>query len=275
MQEGEHPLRRTAKESSSVRSRKKLLGKSNWFKERRRQDEYMMDPEYRRTTKKERKKQESRTIAQKTVLFVEHTKKGELAAELRTLLSRLAPTLKFGIKVVERTGTALRNLFSQGSLWDGTKCGREEKDCITCHQECEVLPPCTRVSLVYENICTRCNPDARGKKDVKKIKEDPPSIYIGETSRSIQERLAEHHADLKNRRERSHMLKHQVLHHNKEDTPFVMRAVSYHRSALSRQTAEAVRIMRRGGEGAILNSKGEFNRCFIPRLMLIEEDKLN
>ena len=70
------------------------------------------------------------------------------------------------------------------------------------------------------------------------------------------------------------MLKHSVLHHNKEDTPFVMRAVSYHRSALSRQAAEAVRIMRRGGEGAILNSRGEFNRCFIPRLMLIEEDKL-
>ena len=53
-----------------------------------------------------------------------------------------------------------------------------------------------------------------------------------------------------------------------------MRAVSFHRSALSRQAAEAVRIRRRGGEGSILNSKGEFNRCFIPRLMIMEEDNL-
>ena len=219
-------------------------------------------------------KKESGTIAQRTVLFVEHSRKGELASELRGLMSRLPPTLKFGVKIVERTGTALRNMFGQGSLWDGAQCGRGQGECVTCHQECEVLPPCTRVSLVYENICTKCNPDAGGKKEIKKIKDDPPSVYIGETSRSIQERAAEHHADLRNRREKSHMLKHQVLHHNQEDTPFVMRAVSYHRSALSRQAAEAVRIMRRGGEGAILNSKGEFNRCFIPRLMLIEEDKL-
>ena len=31
---------------------------------------------------------------------------------------------------------------------------------------------------------------------------------------------------------------------------------------------EAVRIRRRGGSGAILNSKGEFNRAHIPRLVL-------
>ena len=36
--------------------------------------------------------------------------------------------------------------------------------------------------------------------------------------------------------------------------------------------AEAVRIRRRGGEGAILNSKAEFNRCHIPRLQLEEEE---
>ena len=29
-----------------------------------------------------------------------------------------------------------------------------------------------------------------------------------------------------------------------------------------------------GGEGAVLNSRSEFNRCFIPRLQLIEEEKI-
>ena len=69
----------------------------------------------------------------------------------------------------------------------------------------------------------------------------PPSIYIGETPRSIQERALEHHADLRNKRDKSHMYKHRVLHHGDEETPFLMKVISFHKSALSRQAAEAVR----------------------------------
>ena len=229
-----------------MRSKKKLLGKSNWFKERKKSEEYITDS--RKTGKKRVKKKvpDTKMVEQKTVLFVEQTRKGELAANLRNLLSRLAPTLKFGVKVVERTGTALKSRFSQGSLWEGIRCGRGEKECVTCYQDCETLPPCTRVSVMYENICAVCNPEARGKKEVKKIQEDPPSVYVGETSRSLQERSQEHHADLRNGRDKSHMLKHRMLHHDNKDTPFIMRAISFHRSALSRQAAEAVRIRRRG-----------------------------
>ena len=47
-----------------------------------------------------------------------------------------------------------------------------------------------------------------------------------------------------------------------------------HRTALNRQVREAVRIRRRGGaEGGVLNSKSEFNRSHIPRLMLEVEEK--
>ena len=46
--------------------------------------------------------------------------------------------------------------------------------------------------------------------------------------------------------------------------------VGSYRSALSRQVGEAVKIRRRGGEGSVLNSKGEFNRCKITRLTLGE-----
>ena len=99
-------------------------------------------------------------------------------------------------------------------------------------------------------------------------------LRYGESSRSIQERSQEHQADFRKEKEKSHMWKHRMIHHQGEDIKFVMRAVSYHKTALSRQTAEAVRIRRRGGEGAILNSRGEFNRCFIPRLTIMEEDKL-
>ena len=48
-----------------------------------------------------------------------------------------------------------------------------------------------------------------------------------------------------------------------------MKVVKYHRSALSRQGGEAIRIQRRGL--ATLNSRGEFNRCSIQRLSLGNE----
>ena len=223
-----------------------------------------------------RKKRDARVMenkdTHKSVLFVEPTRGGELVRNLRNLLTSLAPTLGFGIKVVERAGTSLGSKFSQGSLWDGAQCGRGE-DCITCSQGTETLPPCTRVSVVYENFCTICNQEARGGQEAKTVEDAAPSIYIGETSRSIQESALEHQPDLRNKRERSHN-KHRVLHHEDKETPFMMKVVSFHKSALSRQAAEAVRIRRRGGEGSILNSKAEFNRSYIPRLTLVEEEKL-
>ena len=69
------------------------------------------------------------------------------------------------------------------------------------------------------------------------------------------------------------MLKHQSLEHPGELPNFHFKMVSSHRSALSRQVREAVRIRRRGGMGSILNSKGEFSRCHIPRLVVEEEDE--
>ena len=74
----------------------------------------------------------------------------------------------------------------------------------------------------------------------------------------------------------SHILKHQEEAHSAEDEPkFTMRIVKGYRTALARQVGEAVRIRRRGGEGQILNSKAEYSRCVIPRLVLdtIDEEE--
>ena len=50
---------------------------------------------------------------------------------------------------------------------------------------------------------------------------------------------------------------------------FKFTIISFHYSALDRQISEAVRISRTGGE-RILNSKGEFNRCEIPRIIAVD-----
>ena len=70
----------------------------------------------------------------------------------------------------------------------------------------------------------------------------------------------------------SHIMKHQLLHRQGAEPEFTVRVVDYKKTALTRQLGEAVRIRRRGGEGAVLNSKGEFNRSRIPRLVVEETD---
>ena len=65
----------------------------------------------------------------------------------------------------------------------------------------------------------------------------------------------------------SHMAKRVKQIHKGEEPKFMMRVVKFHRSALSR-------IRRRGGEGAVLKSRSEFNRCLIPCLRLVEEEEI-
>ena len=186
-------------------------------------------------------------MEQKSVLFVEHTKDGELSRRLREVIGRMAPMLGFSVKVVERTGRTLKSCFPQSSLWEGVHCGRPQ--CITCNQGAETLAPCTRKSLVYENICSECNPGAGGKEEIKGGGDHGrPSIYVGETSRSIQERGREHWAAATGSakaKEGSHIAKHVDMCHKGEQPSFVLRPVHFYKTALARQTGEAVRIRRR------------------------------
>ena len=144
---------------------------------------------------------------------------------------------------------------------------------MTCNQEGEERPPCTLSSVVYESMCKTCNPSFAKKGDLETQESEQPSLYVGETSRSIQERAQEHWGDARRGDPKSHMVRHQGLVHPGEPPAFHFKMISSHRSALSRQVREAVRIRRRGGATQILNSKCEFNRCHIPRLVVEEEDK--
>ena len=122
----------------------------------------------------------------RTVLFVEQTRDGRLAKELREVLQRLEGVLGFRVKVVERTGTSLKNTLPNTNPWSGAHCGR--MDCVTCNQISEEKPPCTKRNLVYEHICTKCNPEATKKGQLENVNLDTPSIFMGDTSWSIKER---------------------------------------------------------------------------------------
>ena len=271
-------IRKTAKDSLEARIRTKLTGKSSWFKKKKgvKKSYYDEDKGAGNTRRKNvGGNNTTPTPTPKTVMFVDQTPGGELAAKLRELFLRLEPTVGFYVKVVEKTGRSLRSMFPLNSLWDGASCGREE-GCRTCYQGAEVIPNCTTQSVLYENFCSVCVPGAGKKGEVlsRELEEGNPALYVGETSRSILERTREHWKGYEGKKEDNHIFKQQAIVHGGAPAKFTMRVVGKYKSALCRQVGEAVRIEMRGGAGAILNSKSEYNRCHISRLRVEEEEEV-
>ena len=241
-------LHRTSTDSQGARIRKKLLAKSNWFRKKRKSNKEEKPKRSKDKSQEWGAVNYNKELEVRSVLFVEQTPGGELSKRLREQLRGMEDTLGFKVRVAERTGRSLGSSFSQSSLWEGTKCGRE--DCTTCEQGAEELPNCTRKSIVYENICSVCNPGATKEGELVDVKEGAPSVYVGESSRSIFERSREHWEGARRGATGNHMVKHQMLEHGGGGTApkFIMKVVSHHKTALARQVSEAVRIRRRGGD---------------------------
>ena len=238
-------LYRTARQSCKTRSLKKLMGAREWYRRRKKteEEEEFQGPhsifervEYKGPTKEE----ERERLPTKSVLFVPYTQGGGLAKRLREMFKRLEGIIGGGVKVVERTGTALARQFSLTRLWEGGPCWRE--DCVSCTQEGETVYPCTRRNLVYENVCLNCHPEAGSKEGIlDETKKGVQSVYVGESCRSLYERSKEHWRAFLDGKKDSHMLKHHVLIHGGQGEPrFHIRPIKYHSSALSRQVHEAV-----------------------------------
>ena len=203
-----------------------------------------------------------------SVLFVEQSRGGSLAQTLRKKMEALALMLGYRFKIVENAGTSLSSILSNKNLWPGAACGR--KKCFPCQQESEKREQCSQENVLYESMCTLCNGKERSKDEMSlKDERENPSIYVGESSRSLMERTAEHHSDYAKNKEESHMTKHWANHHPGSSKPlFHQYIVKSFKSSLERQVAEAVRIQYRGN---VLNSVGGFNRSKLTRLVVDQE----
>ena len=126
--------------------------------------------------------------------------------------------------------------------------------------------------------CDPCNEKEGGGEGDEVEREEPAgsgerSVYVGETYRSSFERGSEHISSYSNRSETSHMWKHHSSkHREEEEISFSMKVIKQHRTSFSRQTHEAD-LIEMMDSGEILNSKGGFNRCSIPRLSVMVGDK--
>ena len=100
-------------------------------------------------------------------------------------------------------------------------------------------------------------------------------MYIGETSRSANERTSQHFKDLEHLRTKGQMLKHVAECHidvHPTEIEFRTAIMSHHKTAFERQVKEAVLIRRNLGL-RLMNSKQEYNRCYSPKIEVKKNGK--
>ena len=281
---------RSAGKSLITRARKKLTGKVDWYKtaknkRKREDDEDDKDHKDKRRKHEEEGEDGTRIVS---VMFIPFTVGGELSRRLKAAESELAKQTGVKIKIVEKVGTKLVDLLHQSDPWQGADC--ERNNCLVCRTKVETekgeKQDCTVRNIVYETWCLSC--EKAEKERLEKIMEEEEKThdnamdskekkvrnitlykYIGESARSGYERGLEHLRDYTELKKESHMLKHYLDKHEKEDmenVKFGMRIIKKARSAFERQVSESVQIQIARKGNFILNSKSEYNRCALPRL---------
>ena len=266
-QTGTANIHRSSRTGVAAKLRRKLLSKTKWFKHSRQQKDSQEEVPQLCTGKQARQRRgagkttrvttRQEEIKTTTVLFVDQTPGGQLAKRMREAEVQLAAITGFRVKIVEKNGTTAKQLLHKPNPWAEGMCGRP--DCYPC--KTGDVKDCFRRNILYSHQCKKCKDDGIEK------------VYIGESSRSAKERAGEHDQDYKKRKQDSHRLKHVETDHPGQDPPeFEFRVLATFHSALARQRSEAV-LIRRKGEGAVLNSKGVFNRCKLPRLTVEDYDK--
>ena len=135
-----------------------------------------------------------------SVLFSPRTEAGSLQSALRQVeasLQQACPLRYKRIKVVEEGGRKLKCLLIRDH-WESKFCGRVQ---CPCGNENAKPGLCTTRSVVYQNVCLLCE------------KNNSVSRCLGETSRTIWERNAEHHQDALSSTAQSHMKQHLLEKH--------------------------------------------------------------
>ena len=253
-------LHRSAQSTVKARFVKKLTSRTNWFRKGRGnkiEKKEKGKPKYNR--KKIRESKARKEIEPVTVMFVPRTPGGALISRLRKVEEEISQVTGDKVKLVERSGKMLKRMLQITDPEGNSSCQRPT--CLVCCNAVDEkdVGKCRKRNITYQTTCQQCK--AVGKK----------VNYYGESSRTAFERGHEHWKDLEGEKEDSHMWKHVSTEHaeaEKEKVIFSMKVMKNHKSALQRQVHEAILIELHEGE-PVMNSKGEYNRCTLPRLSVM------
>ena len=247
-----------------------------------------------------------------SVMFIEYTAHSELAQRLRERLKKIEEVGQFKFKIVERSGEKIVDQLHKSNVWETEDCMRKEcLICSDEFDEKKKKGKCKKRCINYEIYCITCH-EIEKEKEIEKIEKnegkeltveseekkkrkredhnekkmeknekernnDYKVLYIGETKKSGYERGCEHLDDLKSLKENSHLLKHLIeVHPNLkvDELKVGMRIRKTFKSALERQIGEAIAIKVSQERGyTLMNSKSEYNRCKIPRIVIDTENE--
>ena len=197
-----------------------------------------------------------------TILQVPSSKDSRLLKAIAKIEPRLAKTTNYHAKLVEKSGKSLSKCFSKD--FSSGKCFRT--DCYVCKNPTLKGPSlCNVKSIVYECVCDICdtthkltdNSTHRGR-------------YVGQSSRTLYERVNEHMTGLRRQEEKNFLFKHWATVHGEMLTAptFRFRVVKCHKSPMDRVIHEAVRIVNT----ASMNSKSERFGYTIARIIVEPKD---
>ena len=161
------------------------------------------------------------------------------------------------IRVLERLGRTVKETIANPTPWKSDPCGRQCRIC-------QVKPgACKTRGVVYEIHCLECK-----EKGLK-------SLYIGETHRTMWDRIGEHFSKLESGAKDSALLKHwRAIHQDTLSKPrFSAVKVGSYRTSTERQIREAIRIDAAEYDH-LLNSKSEWGQNAIPRQATTLNDEI-
>ena len=118
--------------SSTLKSRfkKKILQKTDWYRTKPPEDEQESRDGKAKTNTTRRPRTVCKGQDPSSVLFIERTGGGKLAADLRHADRELMTTIGDFTKIVEKAGTPLGNLLVKKDPWGDSGCGKEQ--CKVC-----------------------------------------------------------------------------------------------------------------------------------------------
>ena len=192
-----------------------------------------------------------------TTIFVPASKNSLLFQMIQEKEESLKGQLSWGVKVLEKGGIPIASLLTKKfPMKSGCPLG---EGCQACDGDGIV---CGVKGVVYQATCLDCSTDNSDKK---------APTYIGESSRLMRVRTAEHMTALERLNRKSFQLQHWMTSHGTSPFPprFKFKVLENFKDPLSRQLCEALEIMHTGN----LNQKTEFKINDLCRLVTESTEK--
>ena len=280
-------INRPARVGKEGRRLKKLLGKSNWFKKVKKQQE-------ENVSGKKRKPRNDHSLPSPppprvtSVIFVPKTKGSELQRRLQRAEERLSALGSGRVKYAEQTGVTVRQLLHRNNPWGGLPCSKagsngphgDQVGCLPCCGDNETKQSCTKRGIVYETMCLDCEEEAKRKESRGEV--GLSYKYAGTSHGCLRRRGGQHLGDLKAGLEgkvgdkTSRMLIHLMESQpGKNPRPrWRMKMIKTYSTTFKRLLAELVHIkyLARDPKIVLLNQKcGGYQGYNLPRLSVQNE----